>query len=156
MGDFYPEEIKFQGGRKYPVCTGPGEEYARSGKGKGMVSTNDWIQVLGSYGDWIMIHYEINAEQYRIGWITKEALPKGSRVTEITMNMLQETYAQDVVTACILTDDPFNSQKPMAQLEKGTQLKELVYNYCGWSYILVEIEGELMCGFVPTESISHG
>ena len=155
---FYPREIKFRGGQRYPVYTGPGEEYVRSGNGKGMVSTNDWIQVLGSYGNWIMIHYEINAEQYRVGWIAKDALPKGAEVTELDIywGIYQEKYAQDVVETCFLTDDPFNSRKAIAKLEKGTPLKELIYDYEGWSYILVEVDGQIMGGFVPTESISHG
>lgn len=156
-GGFYPKEIKFTGGQKYPVYTGPGEEYARSGNGKGMVSTNDWIQVLGSYGDWIMIQYDISAEQYRIGWITKDALPKDAEVMELAIGpVLMQTYAQDVVETCSLTDDPFNSRKEIVRLEKGTPLKELVYDYEGWSYIIVEVNGELIGGFVPTESISHG
>lgn len=156
-GGFYPTEIKFTGGQKYPVYTGPGEEYARSGNGKGMVSTNDWIQVLGSYGDWIMIQYDISAEQYRIGWITKDALPKDAEVMELAIGpVLMQTYAQDVVETCSLTDDPFNSRKEIVRLEKGTPLKELVYDYEGWSYIIVEVNGELIGGFVPTESISHG
>lgn len=156
-GGFYPKEIKFTGGQKYPVYTGPGEEYARSGNGKGMVSTNDWIQVLGSYGDWIMIQYDISAKRYRIGWITKDALPKGAKVTELDLYWgIHQSYAQDVVKACSLTDDPFNSQKAIAKLEKGTPLKELVYDYEGWSYVIVEVDGELMGGFVPAKSISHG
>jgi len=157
QGGFYPREIKFTGGQKYPVYTGPGEEYVRSGNGKGQVSTNDWIQVLGRYGDWIMIQYDISAEQYRIGWITADALPKGAKVTELDLYWgIHQTYAQDVVKPCFLTDDPFNSQKAIARLEKGTPLKELVYDYEGWSYILVEVDGQVMGGFVPTESISHG
>ena len=156
-GGFYPKEIKFAGGQKYPVYTGPGEEYARSGNGKGMVSTNDWIQVLGSYENWIMIQYDISAEQYRIGWITKDALPKGEKVTELDLYWgINQNYTQDVVKACMLTDDPFNSQKAIAKLQKGTKLKELVYNYEGWSYIIVEVDGKMMGGFVPSECISHG
>jgi len=34
VGNFHPQVIKFTGGRKYAVYTGPGEEYARSGNGK--------------------------------------------------------------------------------------------------------------------------
>ena len=44
-GDFSAQKVKFTGGQKYPVYTGPGTNYARSGNGKGLVSTNGWIEV---------------------------------------------------------------------------------------------------------------
>lgn len=154
---FEPKEIKFAGGKRYAVYTGPGKEYARSGDGKGAVSTNDWIQVFGKYEKWILIQYDISAERYRIGWIEASALPKGADVKELSdLGLgLQQDYVQDVVLACELTDDPFNSRKPIAQLEQGHPLRELV-QYEGWSYVCVEVDGKLMCGFVPIDCISHG
>ena len=44
-GDFTSQKVKFTGGQKFPVYTGPGTNYARSGNGKGLVSTNGWIEV---------------------------------------------------------------------------------------------------------------
>lgn len=154
---FEPQEIKFEGGERYAVYTGPGKEYARSGNGKGVVSTNDWIQVFGKYGKWILIQYDISAEQYRIGWIQASALPRSADVKELSDLALglEQEYHQDVIVACALTDDPFNSQKPIAQLEAGHPLRELV-QYEGWSYVEVEVDGKRMCGFVPSDCISHG
>lgn len=154
---FQPREVKFTGGRQYPVYTGPGELYARSGNGKGSVSTNDWIQVFGEYDGWILIQYDISSDHFRIGWIEASALPKGESVARI--GFLEEPdgrYPQDVTEACALTDDPFMSRMPIASLPKGTPVMELVHGYKGWSYIAVEIDGQRMCGFVPTEKISHG
>ncbi|MBP3655231.1 MAG: hypothetical protein J6K32_00880 [Clostridia bacterium] len=151
-----PKTVKFEGGKKYDVYTGPGKEYARSGGGKGSVSTNDWIQVFGEYNGFIMIQYDISAEQYRIGWIDASAMPKGERAQPLALEAMDQTFCQDVIKACALTDDPFNSRKAMVQLEVGHELIELIHDYDGWSYVKVEVGGKTYCGFVPTGCISHG
>lgn len=157
---FKPQEIKFAGGRSYPVYTGPGEHTMRSGKGKGSVSTNDWIQVFGRLGDWIMIQYDISKDRYRIGWIEASALPRGAKVE--TFDRAFEYYALEdmldntVLRACSLTDDPFNSREEIAYLEAGTLITEIVYDYEGWSYIRTVINGQEVFGFVPSDCIDHG
>lgn len=157
---FAPTEIKFEGGKKYDVYTGPGENFARSGKGKGSVSTNDWIQVFGRLGNWIMIQYDISADHFRIGWIKASALPKGAEVKmfdgAFRYYALDAEYANAVLEGCSLTDDPFNSRTEIAYLPAGTPISEVVYDYNGWSYIRVEVDGTVMFGFVPTNCIDHG
>ncbi len=149
-------EVKFTGGRNYPVYLGPGKSYLRSGNGKGSVSTNDWIQVFGRYEDYIMIQYDISADRYRIGWIQADALPRGASVPEIDFSYLKEPDYGEVVVRCELTDDPFGSRTAIATLEPGTPICELVFNMGGWSYIRVTIDGERVCAFVPSDCISHG
>lgn len=150
-------KVKFTGGQKYPVYTGPGTQYARSGNGKGSVSTNDWIQVFGEYNGWILIQYDISATQYRIGWIEKGALPKGTQVNTLNLSQLEKPYNTAADCDCELTDDPLNSQKTIAQIPKGTQMTELIYRaFDGWSYICVTIDGKTMCGFVPSTAPIHG
>lgn len=157
---FRPVEIKFAGGRQYPVYTGPGEQYTRSGNGKGSVSTNDWIQVFGRLGNWIMIQYDISKDRYRIGWISASALPKGAKVE--TFDRAFEYYALEdmldntVLQACSLTDDPFNSRTSIAELPAGQVITEIVYDYEGWSYIRTVIDGQEIFGFVPSDCIDHG
>lgn len=163
-GFFHPKEIKFRGGQKYPVYTGPGEKYARSGNGKGMVSTNDWIQVFGQLNDWIMIQYDISADRFRIGWIEASALPKNEMVHQFDQAFryyaleasLESGYPNLVLTACDLTDDPFMSRTRLARLDAGTPVVEVVYDYEGWSYVRVNVGGQEMFGFVPTDCIDHG
>ncbi len=155
-GTLKAKEIKFTGGRNYPVYLGPGEHYMRSGNGKGSVSTNDWIQVFGRYEDFIMIQYDISAERYRIGWIKASALPSGANVPDVNFFMLKERDYNDVIKRCVLTDDPFNSQTPIATLEVGTPLCEIVHGMGGWSYVRVTINGVDVCGFVPSDCMNHG
>ena len=121
-GVLKPKEIRFSGGRNYPVYTGPGAQFVRSGGGKGAVSTNDWIQVFGRLGGWIMVQYDISVDRYRIGWIEASALPSGAQVEDLSdLGVgLEQTYFQDVQVPCVLTDDPFNSQTQIVQLPKGT------------------------------------
>jgi len=152
-----PQKVKFTGGQKFPVYTGPGERFARSGNGKGSVSTNDWIQVFGEYDGWIMIQYDISAEQYRVGWIESSALPKGTGVKGLDLSQLKKPYNTEAVYDCELTDDPVNSKKTLARIPKGTQMTELIYGAIdGWSYVVVTIDGETMCGFVPSDAPIHG
>lgn len=154
-GAFTARSVKFTGGRNYPVYTGPGEHYARSGNGKGSVSTNDWIQVFGEQDGWILIQYDISADRYRIGWIEASALPKGTSVPQLHMLLENEPY-NNVLRACALTDDPLNSQSELAWLPAGTKVTEVVFNFDGWSYVRVEVKGKEMCGFVPSDCIDHG
>lgn len=157
---FKPQEIKFTGGRQYPVYTGPGEQYARSGNGKGSVSTNDWIQVFGRLDNWIMIQYDISKERYRVGWIEASALPKKAKVQEFDQAFayyaLEDTLDNLVLTECALTDDPFNSRMAIAELPVGQPITEIVYDYEGWSYIRTVIDGQEVFGFVPSDCIDHG
>ena len=103
-----------------------------------------------------MIQYDISAERFRIGWIEAKALPSGANVPNINLVMLENKDYNDVIRRCILTDDPFNSQTPIATLEVGTPLCEVVYNMGGWSYVRVTIDGKDVCGFVPSDCINHG
>ena len=79
-GELSATRIKFTGGQKFEVYSGPGDHYQRGANGKASVSTNDWIQVFGSENGWIMIQYDISSTQMRIGWITQTALPRGATV----------------------------------------------------------------------------
>ena len=66
------QEIRFPGGNKYPVYSGPGKDYLRGARGKASVSTNDWIEVFGREDGWILIQYEIDSSQCRIGYISAQ------------------------------------------------------------------------------------
>lgn len=151
VGNFHPRLIRFSGGRKYAVYTGPGENYARSGNGKGQVSTNDWIEVFGRYGDWIMIQYDISADQYRIGWIEADVLPRNAEVPSLSFEMLDQRITQD----CILTDDPLNSKKKILNVKAGTQVVSLA-DFGEYFYIEVTLDGKTYWGFVSADCVTKG
>ena len=145
-GGLEAQKVKFTGGQKYNVYTGPGETYVRSGNGKGSVSTNDWIQVFGEHDGYILIQYDINADHFRIGWIDAKALPDGAQIDAITFDEIPAT----IVKACALTDDPLQSGAEIAKLEQGTGVT-LLTALGDWRYVRAQAGGGTMCGFVPAD-----
>lgn len=147
-GTLSAQEIKFTGGKKYEVYSGPGKEYLRGANGKASVSTNDWIQVFGQENDWIMIQYAIDSSHYRIGYISQKALPKKSNVTELSLQH-QTAYTANSV---YMTDDPLFSTATLTALPSGTEVA-LLGTLGEWAYI--ENQAETLCrGFVPMNSLS--
>lgn len=147
-GTLSAEVIKFTGGKKYEVYSGPGENYLRGANGKASVSTNDWIQVFGEQNGWIMIQYAIDSKHYRIGYIQSKSLPKKAEVPALILTGETRTVLQTAV----VTDDPLFSCDSMAVLSEGTAVT-LLGTLGEYAYI----EGSansLFRGFVPLASLS--
>ena len=147
-GTLSAEVIKFTGGKKYEVYSGPGENYLRGANGKASVSTNDWIQVFGEQNGWIMIQYAIDSKHYRIGYIQSKSLPKKAEVPALILT--DET--RTVLQTAVVTDDPLFSCDSMAVLSEGTEVT-LLGTLGEYAYI----EGSansLFRGFVPLASLS--
>ena len=117
-GTLSAEEIKFSGGKKYPVFSGPGEHYLRSGNGKATVSTNDWIQVFGKENGWIMIQYDITSDHMRIGWIKETALPKKANVKNADFSPTVMHTAKQ----CSMTDDPLFSMNEVLVVPANSEV----------------------------------
>lgn len=147
-GTLNAQEMNFVGGQKYDVYLGPGKSYARSGNGKGSVSTNDWIQVFGEYDGYIMIQYDLSSDRYRIGWIDATSLPKGKTVDLLVFDEYEMTLSQ----ACVLTDDPLRSQSEVVYLPEGTPVTRLA-TLGDWLYVRVQTSQGLLCGFVSSDCV---
>ena len=147
VGTLSAEEIKFTGGKKYSVYSGPGENYMRSGNGKAAVSTNDWIQVFGKENSWIMIQYDITSDHMRIGWIQDDALPKKANVSVLQFNNTS-AWTTKVVN---VTDDPLYSQSSLISLPEGCLVTWLA-SMGDWAYI-ESTTGDYLRGFVPVNSL---
>lgn len=141
-------KIKFTGGQKFPVYSGPGAYYEREAGGKAAVSTNDWLQVFGRESGYLLIQYAISASQMRFGYITETALPDGTSV-----NALQLDYADArILSDTFLTDDPLNSQARIRNLSAGEKVQWLAV-MGDWVY--AEVSGATPArGFVPARAIS--
>ena len=149
-GELEAESIKFTGGKKYSVYSGPGENYLRSGNGKAAVSTNDWIQVFGKENGWILIQYDISSDHMRFGYIKEKALPKKTDVKDLNFR----NTAKDAVTATVaaLTDDPLYSQTKLLDIPESTPVRWLS-SMGDWAYI--EYEGkDKVRGFVSVSSLT--
>lgn len=61
--------VTFTSNQTYAVYSAPDRKSIRGAKGRARVSTNGWIQVFGSDGDWILVQYDITDKHNRIGYI---------------------------------------------------------------------------------------
>lgn len=148
-GAFAETPVTFHKGKTYAVYSAPNTKSLRGTGKRARVSTNDWIQVLGADGDWLLVQYDIKGSRYRIGYITKGALPEGVTVPELTLNPAEAivNYAVDV------TDDPLLSQEKLTAVSENQRVTCLGI-MGNWSYIEGETDGKLFRGFVPTSCLS--
>ncbi|MBR3586420.1 MAG: hypothetical protein IKO00_10390 [Oscillospiraceae bacterium] len=149
-GTFCAEVISFTGNQTYAVYSAPNRKSIRGARGRARVSTNGWIQVFGSEGDWILVQYDINkGERNRIGYIYKNALPRDVKVPELKLTRAAAVINYDIE----VTDDPLVSQARLAKLPENTRV--MCLGTMGvWTYIEAEEKGVLFRGFVPTECLS--
>lgn len=148
-GDFAICEVEFTENQTYAVYSAPGKKSLRGNKERAKVSTNDWIQVFGSDGDWIMVQYAISDQQNRIGYINKKALPKDAEVPELVWNTQNAimNYDTDV------TDDPLVSERILTSV-KADDIVTCLASMGNWTYIEGSTGKQCFRGFVPTETLS--
>lgn len=139
----------FEAGLRFPVYMGPGKGYGRSGNGKAVVSTNDWIEVFGSWGDWLFIHYSIDGDRCRFGWITADAL-----LEDVPAAPLREFMWFQVDEDCTLTDDPRGRQGALCQVPAGAEVERLAYLGEDWCYVRYEHAGQTWWGFIPSRVVT--
>lgn len=151
-GDSYsanaPVRIQFRRDERYPVYTGPGENYVRANNGKALVSTNDWIDVFGTDGEWVLIQYAKNDGAWRRGYIPRSALPPGVTVNEIIKANVQST----ILGNCDLTDDPEMSRESLVRLTGG-MAATFLHRDGDWAYVEVSVGGSKYRGYVPSASV---
>lgn len=145
------QNIKFTSNKKYAVYSGPGKNYFRAANGKASVSTNDWIQVFGYQGDWILIQYDISSDHMRIGWIQKSALPKKANVSLLNTNNIPVYTIQETA----VTDDPLYSQQTIFTIPQGQKVSYLM-SMGTWSYIAYSDGKTSLCGFVNQNCLQIG
>lgn len=138
----------FRKDEKYPVYSGPSEDYYRAANGKASVSTNDWIQIFGCENDMVLIQYAISSEKSRFGYIPSEAVRDRSQ-----LEVLEPAYLPASVSkACSLTDDPLKTKAEVARLGEGEAVRYLATFGSEWTYVETLTEPP-MRGFVPSEAV---
>ena len=110
--------VSFTSNHTYPVYAAPDSKSLRGAKRRARVSTNGWIQVFGSEGDWILVQYDITDTHNRIGYIKKDALPDGTVVPELNLTRMPAVVHYDVE----VTDDPLVSRDALARLTENTKV----------------------------------
>lgn len=154
--DLQAKKGKFTKNKTYNVWQGPGEEYGRSGGGKGKVSTNGYINCYGTWNDYLLIEYEISKNKHRFGWIALDSLPSSQADDYAALDFSKDNmgcYRCGILTAdAVLTDDPFYSGNAVKQLLAGTSVFVLMQDK---DFLLVEgfLGKERFMGFVPADAV---
>jgi hypothetical protein len=149
IGSLSAEVFGFDAGQTYAVYSAPDVKSLRGAGGKSKVSTNDWVQVFGREGDWLLVQYDVEDKYYRIGYITAKAIPTGMTVPEL--NLGNETaVTMDKVN---VTDDPLGNQNTLTELPADSHVTKL--GVMGdWSYIEGTKDNKLFRGFAPSSILS--
>jgi hypothetical protein len=139
-------------GKRYPqraaVYTAPSVNSFRSANGKAVVSLNDEVWVLGKTEGWYLVGYRVNSRTSRIGYIQAEGIDYDAY--EMEFGHQPATLNED----SYITDDPWTSQSPIAELKAGTELDCLASFNPFYAYVETEIEGKAARGFVPLQALS--
>lgn len=147
-GTLAPLDISLPSGKKFPVYTGPGEEYARAGNDKANVSTNGWVQVFGRENGWLLIQYGIKEGQMRFGYISAKGLQLENSAADLPS--LWEDGPLSLKEPALLTDDPLASGTDIARLPAGLEVRRL--GWMGpWAYVEARDGERLLRGFVRGE-----
>lgn len=145
VGTLSASLVSFTSNQTYAVYSAPDSKSIRGAKNRARVSTNGWIQVFGSEGDWILVQYDITDTHNRIGYIYKNALPADVTVPELNLTNVPAIVHYDVE----VTDDPLVSRTALSKLPENT--KVICLGSMGeWTYIESEENGVRFRGFVPT------
>jgi len=145
--------ITLKAGQKLPVYSAPSSSSYRAANGKAQVSTNGAVYTMGLVNGWLLVMYETNNGQARIGYVDRAGI-KGDvpALPEVELGWVP----CQVVTATGITDDPARTGKPLAHLAAGTQVVYLttMYNSGAWDYIETTIDGKTSRGFVQSGTLS--
>ena len=141
------QTLRFEGGWKFPVYSGPGTQYERAAGGKAVVSTNDWIQVFGQENGYYLIQYALSSTQKRFGYIDASAYAGSAEVQLLSLDKESAT----ILFTTGLTDDPLGEGKATRSLAKG---ESVVWLATMGNYVYIETTGSAPSrGFVPRGAV---
>ena len=145
-----PKEVYLEG--SWAVYSGPGSHYYRANSSRATMG-GGLCRVYGVEGDWVLIGYDLSNGNYRLGFVSLEALPRtGLRVPYLDLGSVSRRLA----FSAGLTDDPVRFRPTVTVLPAGTYVLFLGYaweNGETWAYVEVLAEGAMMRGFVPASSL---
>ena len=144
-GTLSAEVFGFDGGQMYAVYSAPDVKSIRGANGKAKVSTNDWVQVFGREGSFLMVQYDVKDSFYRIGYISAKAIPTGMSVPNLSLTN-DAVVTMDKVN---VTDDPLGNQGTLVEIPADSHVTRLG-TMGDWSYIEGTKDEKLFRGFVPS------
>ncbi len=145
--------VTLQANQTLPVYSAPSESSYRAANGKAAVSTNGAVYTMGTDRGWMLVIYETNKGQCRVGYVNMAGIKgKIPALDQLAFAMVPCV----VSTATGLTDDPARTGNPLTQLAVGTPVTYLttMYNSGAWDYVETTINGQAARGFVPAGTLS--
>ena len=130
-----------------PVYSGPTTRSWRGARSKASVSTLGTIWACGWEDGWLLVMYQLNDSNYRVGFIRGSLFNADAILPGQELNLAYESVR--VTTACALTDDPITASRTTTTIEAGTTVTYLA-SYGGWSYVEVPFGKNIARGFVNT------
>lgn len=139
---------------------GDDEPNRRAGNGRAKVSTNGAIWVYATWRSHLLIEYEIDPQEHRIGWISADALPASTLPSIPALSdsrSLEENIYSVTLANTFLTDDPLYSQGRITYINAGTSVHVLA-RLEDWLLVQGFVDGELRMGFVRQDKVDleHG
>jgi hypothetical protein len=132
--DVLPEYQKAHFSGTYPVYSGPDTTYFRANNGKASVS-NGGVRVYGTDGDWILMGYGLTNGDYRIGYVTIDAMPAGI----VTQPLVYANKPATINQQAKLTDDPIINVGALCYLPAGTPVTFLGMSDATRRWAMVEL-----------------
>lgn len=151
-GYVLPDQVEgtFAKNQKFDVYAAPSADSYRAANGKASVSTNGGVEIYGETQGWLMVQYEVNRNQRRIGYITADALPMDTPVRSLDFAY----QPAKLIQTAVLTDDPFWSRSELKKLKEGEEVTLLAI-IADWVYVeAIMPDGRAVRGFIPSSAVS--
>lgn len=139
-----------------PVYTAPSTESYRCANGKATCDTNSKMDDAGFVSGWLMVRYETNNGDYRVGYIPPKYV-KGYKSSMYPHFGYIPAVAEDEI---YVTDNPMVHGTSFAELAPGESFHILSkYDYykkngLEWWYIECEVDGQQARGFIECSDSS--
>ena len=138
----------------WPVYSGPGPSYYRANNGKATLG-GGYCRIYGVENNWLLIGYGLSNGQYRIGYISIDALPQMNlRIPYLDLRYVTKQLRFDAD----LTDDTLRFRPTLVTLPAGSYVLFLGYAYdsdTAWAYVEVRAENSIMRGFIPASALAE-
>ena len=152
-GEWLPVYGELQLEGSWPVYSGPGEYYYRANNSKATMG-GGYCRIYGVENNWVLIGYGLSNGQFRIGYVSIDALPR----MNLSIPYLDLRYTtRQLQTNADLTDDTVRFRPTLVTLPAGTYVLFLGYAYDAdttWAYVEVLAENSIMRGFIPAAALA--
>ncbi len=151
-GEWLPAYQEFNLKGNWPVYSGPGDYYYRANNGKALMGGGS-CRIYGAENGWVLIGYGLSNGNYRIGYISAQAL----NGTDLRVPYLDLRYTTRRLSAdADLTDDTLRFRPTVAALKAGSYVLFLGYAQDAgitWAYVEVLADNSIMRGFIPASAL---